>query len=545
MRRSPYFPALVVLALALVAGILAPRFQRHARSAEEAALALQREGHAGSAETVYWEAVRANPTVPNVIAFLDAHSLARDVARVLRRKGHENDDPEETRGQLKSPSPAETGSTVTESEIDAFLARSDLPKDVTLLGRYWRDLHEGEVGDELRAGVREAAAATPPMPWANRLLAEEAERAGDIEKAATLLLREAHFMPNDRHDVDYAFALLLNAKDWDAITTALDDPTIEPMVGLGQKARWAIETNHYRRAIPWIFKLTYSRPAAGPLALTAIAALAWWLFVAQLGKTRERPFFRVLLYVAAFALGTLSIPLTDFLILVEESKLHLVESGDIARDLIYYVFGVGLREELSKLLLFLPLVPILRSPRFKAQPVDVLVCGACVGLGFAAMENINYLSSSDLGTGMGRFLTANFLHMAMTAVIASAAFEFANQGDDYAPAFSMTALQVIAMHGAYDFFIVHPNIGGGYLSMTVFFFLVNRFLAAVDMARGRSERRNSLLRTFMLGTATVAGASFVWASYLVGPAVAGRVLAPGLLGVAIIIYVFARRFERM
>jgi protease PrsW len=534
VRRSPYFLALIVLLVSLVLGLLVPKFVGRNRGIDETAAALLQDGRPDAAEALYWNLLRAEPTVPHVVMFLDAHMLAARMSDILR------DDRDEPSRDFHSR--MRKGAAVTEDAIDVFLARADLPPDVALLGTFCRKARAKVPDPALRANVVHAANASPPMPWANRLLAAEAERAGDLDAAATLYLREGRYVSSNTHDVNHALALLMQIKDWDAISVALADPVVERAASLMVKARWGAETNRWRSVLLWILKSIYVRPAGGPLALTTIAAFAWWFFVAQLGKVGERIAFRVALFLSAFALGTLSIGVTDFLILVEESKLHLVETGEPVRDFIFFTVGVGLREELSKLLLFLPLVPILRA---KGKPLDVLVSGACVGLGFAAMENIGYLSSRDLATGLGRFLTANFLHMAMTAILAGATFDFAKHGDEHATAFSKTALRVIAMHGAYDFFITHPQIGGGYLAMTVFFVLVNQFLAVVNVARGRASPNEALLRTFMVGTATVAGASFVWASYLVGPAGAVHAIVPGLLGNAIILYAFGQRFQRM
>ena len=115
----------------------------------------------------------------------------------------------------------------------------------------------------------------------------------------------------------------------------------------------------------------------------------------------------------------------------------------------------------------------------------------------------------DKDEGIRVTFTANFLHMAMTAILASSAFEFANRGDSYAPVFSKTAIQVIVLHGAYDFFITHAKIGGGYLSMTVFFFLVNqmsqsrdpcgRHWIGVDAVRDELRSRFNRYRTSIAG----------------------------------------------
>jgi hypothetical protein len=104
---------------------------------------------------------------------------------------------------------------------------------------------------------------------------------------------------------------------------------------------------------------------------------------------------------------------------------------------------------------------------------------------------------------------------------------------------------VIGLHGLYDFFISHPKIGGGYLSMMAFFILANRFLVTAENARGRSDRSGRLFSTFVIGIAVVLSTSFVWASIVLGPGRAALALSGGLLGDAILVFVFARRFREI
>jgi RsiW-degrading membrane proteinase PrsW (M82 family) len=276
--------------------------------------------------------------------------------------------------------------------------------------------------------------------------------------------------------------------------------------------------------------------------MTGVAALAWGFFCARLGKLGERVRRRLPLYLLAFVLGVLSVVPTVCLIAVEEAKLRLVETGDPMRDLLFFVFGVGLREEASKLLLFLPLLPILRK---WGDKLDVLVCGALVGLGFAAEENLGYLASGDLHTGLGRFLTANFLHMAMTAILATALDDFVRNREKHGAEFSRITVMVVVMHGGYDFLLSHEEFGGSYFAMAVFFFLVKMFLTAVDHARRKADRGMTITQAFVLSLAVVTGTSAVYAVASVGPVHGALVMTEGLLGVAILIYCFVTTLRAM
>ncbi len=536
-RRLALFATLVCV-VGVILGVVADRVARARRGAPDEARSLLASGETRDAETTYFRLLTTEPpTVERVVSFLDAHALHGASAHDLE---HEDDDA--PLPSMRLPSKRHQGAAIDEEAIDALFAREDLPPDVKLLGPFWREALEDRVDASLLGEVRRAADADPPMPWSNRLLAREADVKEDATEAGERFLREGTRVPGHASDVAMALAVYEETNDWPALAHALADPAVARWATPALKVRAAVEANDFRTAARWLLPSTFPRPRIGPLALTLVAAVAWAIFAAQLGKGLERARFRVPLYFVAFVLGVFSVALTDAFILLEESKLHLVETGEPVRDLLFFTFGVGFREELSKLILFLPLVPLLRR---RGNKIDVLASGAFVGLGFAAAENLGYLNGEDLTTGIGRFLTANFLHMAMTAVIASALDDFLEHGDEHAPALSRALLLVMALHGLYDFFIAQPRLGGGFLAMGVFFLLVNQFLVAVEAARGRPAPGERLVDTFVLGIAVVAAATYVWASILVGPSRAGAALSEGMVGSFILVVAFARRLERM
>ena len=74
----------------------------------------------------------------------------------------------------------------------------------------------------------------------------------------------------------------------------------------------------------------------------------------------------------------------DVLIHWQEAATGLSENGEFLHDLVFYVTGVGLREETAKLALFALFIPWLLRHR---TPGKALLTGAFVGLGFALEEN--------------------------------------------------------------------------------------------------------------------------------------------------------------
>jgi RsiW-degrading membrane proteinase PrsW (M82 family) len=186
--------------------------------------------------------------------------------------------------------------------------------------------------------------------------------------------------------------------------------------------------------------------------------------------------------------------------------------------------------------MFAPLLLVLR--RWGSR-LDVLACGAMIGLGFATEENLNYFAADAGTSAVGRFLTANFLHMSMTALCADALDHFLERPAERSMDFTVTFLTVVGLHGAYDFFAANPAVGElSFLSVMVFILLTRKFLGAVRQTRGRPDAQDRFLRRLVQAVAVVAGAGFVYACSEVGPVAAAALLAVGLLGDAIIIYVF-------
>lgn len=531
-------PALVAVVLTFSIGWVAMRAVQRTLPDDQRALALARTGKFGSAEALYVRLLRERPSVASAVALIENHQRAVAMKR-LRGLGGKGGSGMGGGGRMNGDEGSEA--VMSEEALDELLEKSLAP-DVALLMRYWRAVDKDDVPSELRDTVLVSAMIEPPLPWYNHALGREAIKRKDLDEAAMRFEREGLAFPERREDVDRALVLWMATDAWEHVRKRLDDPRVADAAEPMTKYRLAVHERDWKRAAKWLALGWRPRFTLPSMVMTSVAALAWGFFCARLGKLGESPLRRTLLYLAAFVLGVLSVVPTVCLIAVEEASLHLVETGDATRDILFFVFGVGLREEASKLLLFLPLLLVLRR---WGDKLDVLVCGAMVGLGFAAEENLGYLAGGDLHTGLGRFLTANFMHMAMTAILASALDDFLRDREKYAADFSRATVTVVVMHGAYDFLLSHEELGGSYVAMGVFFVLVRMFLSAVGHARRKADRGLTLTQAFVVAVAVVTGTSAVYAVAAVGPAQGALVMTEGLLGVAILVYAFMRTLHEM
>ena len=277
---------------------------------------------------------------------------------------------------------------------------------------------------------------------------------------------------------------------------------------------------------------------AGTVVLALITGSCWLIFTLQALQLSGWRDPRIWLAPIGVGLGVLSIWPNMFFNFWQEQVWGLEPSVSLVAGLRYFVLGVGLREELSKLLCLLPLMPLLL--RLRSELAALLVSG-CVGIGFALAENAGYFAGSGGSDAMGRYLTANPAHMTLTALVGLAVYRGLRSPRDWgANALAVFLLAVFA-HGLYDAFIVLPALAEYSLLGTIAFVLVvYQFFRELRDARAKRPDMVSLTANFLCGVSLVTAATFVYLSATVGCGYAFNVLAQGVLGLAVMVYLFLR-----
>jgi len=489
-------------------------------------------GETAEAEELYWEILRSGaPDLPLFVEFLDNHRTLS-----LGAPGSFESGPQ---GGRSAPEPQKR--VISEVEIDTYLDRAAMSDETAILMIYWREVQSDTDVEIERGPVEKLAMAKPPVRYANHLRAREAEMDGKFEEAADGYEREGLAFPQMSRDLETSLRLRADQNDWEEIGKRLADPRFRDAARAGIRFHHAVATRNWAGAARWFFGSLYDRVSTGPLLLAILAAALWFLFCLRLGRVEDRIRFRAPLYFAAFFLGILSVYPTVVAIIVEEDLFGFIQKGNWIAELIYFVFGVGLREELMKLLLFAPLLLFFRRQKNR---LETLSLGALVGLGFAAEENLAYFHEGDLSTALGRFLTANFLHISLTALLASSFADFVDDPGGKSDELMKTFLLVVGLHGAYDFFLESRDFAEvSFLAMTIFVILARRFLREVNAVRPAGGPGIPLFSLFVYSVTILSGASYVYATTKVGPFRALIVLGPGLLGSIIQIVMFVRELD--
>lgn len=278
--------------------------------------------------------------------------------------------------------------------------------------------------------------------------------------------------------------------------------------------------------------------AGGSLLLAAIACVCWTVFLWQAVGTPGLRNLRMWAIPLAIALGVLSIWPTHFIGLWLEHVWSIRDSEELVPGLRFNVIGVGFREEAAKLLCVVPLLPLFFRLR---DELAVLLLSGLVGLGFAFAENINYFYASRGTAAIGRFVTANPLHVALTALAGLALYRAVRDPRGWGSHSLGVFGLVVFAHGLYDAFISLPSLMEySLLSMIIFALTIYQFFRELRDLRPKSSDMISLSANFLFGVSVLLGATFVYLCATLSMAMAFDMLVSSVITHAVMVYLFLR-----
>jgi RsiW-degrading membrane proteinase PrsW (M82 family) len=291
--------------------------------------------------------------------------------------------------------------------------------------------------------------------------------------------------------------------------------------------------------ILWIGPSQLAHASATFVLLGVLSGIAWLLFFVHAGGVRSPISARFGLCVAALLLGVVSVVPTLVLSVWMEEVLGIRLDDTVLGGVAYFVVSVGLREELCKLLAFLPLVPILMR---RNDPLEILIVAACVGLGFAAEENVNYFAASGGADAAGRFLTANFGHAADTALIGFAFCRMLRDPKKHAGDFAFVFVLIVVGHGVYDALIIVPELAEWNLFSGMIYLFVAFLLFGELKEHARAVKHTiPLTAVFVYGLSTMLAATLIGSAWELGFGAALSVVVPGTITAGIFVFVFFRQ----
>ena len=358
----------------------------------------------------------------------------------------------------------------------------------------------GELGEQLKA-LAMPAAPRLPTTMAGDLLRSSRDYAG-----ALAAYEAAGAFPDGvearRRAVDLALS-----REWDEVTARLlgnadyyEAVHERPDALSAAAARHTLDVGPlWRKSLEYSFSLLR---LSDYLFLSLLTGGVWFVSLHKACRLPRRQWWISLL---GLPLGMLSTVVTLVLTDLQEARGGLADSEWAGPALLYQVAGVGLREELAKLGCFLPLLWWLR----RGTPAQALMAASCTGLGVALKENIGYYGATG-GAGMlTRFVTANFMHLAMSGLVGHALFRFVRYPKNYGAAFLATFCSMVLLHGFYNFSQGgHDNLFSRELSGMFPFMVAGlawHYFQVVRDEQDGAPQALSAQAVFLLGTAVVLG----------------------------------------
>ncbi|MCH8528834.1 MAG: PrsW family intramembrane metalloprotease [Kiritimatiellae bacterium] len=327
-------------------------------------------------------------------------------------------------------------------------------------------------------------------------------RMGEYEEAAAAARRENELYPHGivRH---LAVDALFRGGRFRELAALSEDPEYTGALRGGKMVRIAFRLGD----LPLMFRhLLIAEYEGLRVSLLILALLTGGIWAAILLHVYPRGGLRPIRFwvPAALAMGWMSTWPTVMSMIWMEERFGFVEpsGNDFFEALLFHTLSVGIREELFKLLLFSPLLIVIRRDRQRGE-LDALMLGAMTGLGFAVEENLGYFAGTLAGgISTSRFVSATLLHAMLTGTAGLALYRAVRDPGKWL-ADSITVLaMVIGLHGLYNALLSAPIPGLGDMS---YFYgaalagAVHLFFREVRVQGGMNARTVSITGLFFWG----------------------------------------------
>lgn len=196
------------------------------------------------------------------------------------------------------------------------------------------------------------------------------------------------------------------------------------------------------------------------IVAATLIALLWGYYYTRFKLFAKRDY---ILYFIVFATSCIISSFCVILYDILHYGLHIYDDGDFFASVMYYIFGVGLIEELTKAIPVL-LCIVFFAKRIK-EPVDYLLLATISALGFAGMENImyfdQYYGDESFGVIHSRSILSVVMHIFCSTVIWYGYIQTKKLKN--VKHVILCILLSITAHGMYDVFLTQSVSGVFYI----------------------------------------------------------------------------------
>ena len=229
---------------------------------------------------------------------------------------------------------------------------------------------------------------------------------------------------------------------------------------------------------------------------TSTITLIATLLAALISATMWIDYFRRIDVFEREKIGPLVIALlvgciTPFICLYFYSLFHKIgfhENGNFINDIIYSVIGVGLNEELSKIIGVVIVLSIFKN-RIN-EPIDILIFAGVTAIGFSMIENFKYFSLYGIKIITPRTFYSSLEHIINTTIIVYGFYRYKlfKKGNHFINIFVSSSVAV-ASHGLFDFFLMDTFLGyfTAFFSIIIYLIGINFWIQMLNNANNYSD----------------------------------------------------------
>lgn len=424
------------------------------------------------------------------------------------------------------------------TNLEDLLARSPLDSSQRILfiaylnARFASD----SLREEGRAYIKTHSRMNPPLRFANEFHGDLLLDEDKIEEALSRYEAEAVF-PEADYAREKILSLVLFLKDAEKLRSVLAGDGYREMATPRQRIEIELLLENWLGLLRAVVAYDYRAKDNPERVLTLFAASVWFLIVVQFGRfSKDRFVFYILGLLAGIASGTTTL----YVVILQENVGGMNSGADWIEEVIYWIVGVALREEVIKLAFFALFTPFLLR---RNDALEALLTAACVGLGFALQENVNYYQQNE-SVAVTRFLTANFFHLAVTGLAGLALYEMLRRPKRHWEEFLATFIGVVLLHGAYNSLISVAELANySILYLVVFVLLARRFFQKAGELQDARTHVLSPLTVFLVGSTVLIGVVFNYVTWN-APFKSSLVeVGFAVLGVVPVAFVFINHFK--
>lgn len=423
----------------------------------------------------------------------------------------------------------------TEALVKAIRLSRLSPQEIETATAYLASVNS-ELG-EPNADLLYQAYQAHPVPFANELAGNLFADAGRSELALEHYQKELAIRPGSETTVRKLIEFYWENHDFAKLAELHSNPAHTSLFTTEQTIEIAAHAHRWGEVLRPLWNLQKSAFADKiPVILTTVAGMIWLFLAWQMIQADSLLHFRswgLLLAVAAGAASTFPVLFLD---VFQKEAWGLSQTGTLLNDIVFFIAGVGVREEACKLIAFSLFVPVLLKRRSRLESI---IFAGCVGLGFAVEENVSYFQmSNDPATAFARFLTANFFHFAATGLTGVALCDTIVDLKKKWWKLPATFIAVSLAHGVYDAFIGLPHHTFTALSLSCFVFLSLAFFREVSRERGPATDQLFPGATLIIGLAILVATVIACAAKQGGMDFAIESIKSSAIGLTFFIYMF-------